>query len=516
MPLWNERYFDDSFFDPQTRDWNDCCWLYHNGLTAFYNLTDPNQVDCSCVAPFEGDPDIAGPGVMYAFIVTGWITCMVVAVATYCALSKLVYTSLPPRNNDHWQTEFKALVDKYTFSELPPRFVREHGFLAWAAKWITRCQRAIVFITLLLLSKKFSKAEEFSKKALDVLCDIQLVTGIGIIIAALAQGNTMKFYHQQFVITYWLLCVNSFWAARSGEMSQSDDHDDWHFWTRTVAILISAVLSAYCQIVTIPRKWGPKGEWDPLTSGYCYLSHDKSTYGLNFLWIAGLICYAAYLMFVLAREATRSIITLLKLEEQRDHWKSSLKTPWTSCTALIPPWLKSNGAPADSPATNIGNLNDAELFRWFAKQVQNRAWRLIWSLFRQFIALWAWGDVHSPLIVAAYFGFTAWNTYGLIDMKHSNAGLVADETTWGFGQVLPVVLLGLIILNLMDALQDARKDKSIEDKQTSPSEDSVSESHELQRTTSVHISRTTSQQNTSHGNSTASQENASSQKMVYR
>jgi hypothetical protein len=28
---------------------------------------------------------------------------------------------------------------------------------------------------------------------------------------------------------------------------------------------------------------------------------------------------------------------------------------------------------------------------------------------------------------------------------------VQDESAWGFGQVLPVVLLGLIVLNMFDA-----------------------------------------------------------------
>jgi hypothetical protein len=65
----------------------------------------------------------------------------------------------------------------------------------------------------------------------------------------------------------------------------------------------------------------------------------------------------------------------------------------------------------------------------------------------------AWGDDQSTVIVLALFGFAAWNTYDLIDLKFSNSYLVTDESDWGFGQVLPVVLLGLIILNMLDAVQ---------------------------------------------------------------
>jgi hypothetical protein len=51
------------------------------------------------------------------------------------------------------------------------------------------------------------------------------------------------------------------------------------------------------------------------------------------------------------------------------------------------------------------------------------------------------------------FGFLSWNTYNVIDMKLSNMSLVPDETAWGFGQVLLLALLGLILLNLLDSAQ---------------------------------------------------------------
>jgi hypothetical protein len=53
----------------------------------------------------------------------------------------------------------------------------------------------------------------------------------------------------------------------------------------------------------------------------------------------------------------------------------------------------------------------------------------------------------------AIFGFAAWNTYDLIDYKLSNADLATNESDWGFGQVLPVDLLGLILLQILDAIQ---------------------------------------------------------------
>jgi hypothetical protein len=73
-------------------------------------------------------------------------------------------------------------------------------------------------------------------------------------------------------------------------------------------------------------------------------------------------------------------------------------------------------------------------------------------LFIQFMTLTAGGDDKSVLLVLAYFGLAAWNTYGIIDLKMSNAHLIdGSESVWGFGQVLPVVLLGLVVMNVFDA-----------------------------------------------------------------
>jgi hypothetical protein len=83
----------------------------------------------------------------------------------------------------------------------------------------------------------------------------------------------------------------------------------------------------------------------------------------------------------------------------------------------------------------------------------------------------AWGDPRSITIVLAFFGFAAWNTYDLIDLKLSNTYLVVDKSALGFGQVLTVVLLGLILLNVLDSVQseclasmpnDPREDAELE------------------------------------------------------
>jgi hypothetical protein len=45
---------------------------------------------------------------------------------------------------------------------------------------------------------------------LDILCDVQVVTGTAIMIAGSIQKESLTFYHQQIVISYWFLTLIHF------------------------------------------------------------------------------------------------------------------------------------------------------------------------------------------------------------------------------------------------------------------------------------------------------------------
>ena len=76
---------------------------------------------------------------------------------------------------------------------------------------------------------------------------------------------------------------------------------------------------------------------------------------------------------------------------------------------------------------------------------------LFWCL-TQFMAFLSFGDGYYPLLLTAFTGFMAWSTYDIIDLKYSNAHLVVgDESTWGFGQVLPMLLISSIGFQSIDA-----------------------------------------------------------------
>jgi hypothetical protein len=74
-----------------------------------------------------------------------------------------------------------------------------------------------------------------------------------------------------------------------------------------------------------------------------------------------------------------------------------------------------------------------------------------------FGAIWSYGSTFGPLVIieiVAYFGLSAWSVFDIIDLKLSNKPLLdGSESTWGFGQVLPVVLLMLVGFKFFESIR---------------------------------------------------------------
>lgn len=143
----------------------------------------------------------------------------------------------------------------------------------------------------------------------------------------------------------------------------------------------------------------------------------------------------------------------------RDHYKDWIEKFLGPAAQPAQPAieLSEHSARAREAPTPIGIQDSARhhfpgVLHYFLKALFNLPLFISWIL-RLFLALLAWGDSQSILIVLAYFGFAAWSSYDIIDLKKSNKHLVQDESTWGFGQVLPVVLLLLVFLNILDAIR---------------------------------------------------------------
>lgn len=414
--------------------------------------------------------------VMIGFLVTAWITCIVAAVDTYCGVSKSFIESLSRSGTRNADEQLQKLVDRVTSFGLAPDFYNKHTHVGTAVQAVVDQIRfhEVVAGFLGFFRHERPRTRCFAKLTLDILCDLQVVTGTSIIVAGFVQINTMTFYHQQFVIDYWLLTLNSFWAARAGDLNQSKDNHNWHYWSRTAAIFCTIVLSVVFQVIVIPRQ-AIGSNWNPLESGSCYITHDASAYDQQYLWIAGLFLYAGYLFLVLIsgvlyalgvqpseNETWMEKISLAIKEKEgkpRDQYKDWIEKFLGPVAQAAQPAieLSENSARAREAPTPIGIQDSARhrfpgVLHYFLKALFNLPLFISW-IFRLFLALLTWGDSQSVLIVLAYFGFAAWSSYDIIDLKKSNTYLVQDESAWGFGQVLPVVLILLVFLNILDAIK---------------------------------------------------------------
>ena len=71
-------------------------------------------------------------------------------------------------------------------------------------------------------------------------------------------------------------------------------------------------------------------------------------------------------------------------------------------------------------------------------------------VFIHFLAVWSYGDGFYPLLWFTYVCFNTWNTADIVSLRVLNAPLLGpEETEMGFGQVLPLVLMGDILFHIV-------------------------------------------------------------------
>lgn len=276
------------------------------------------------------------------------------------------------------------------------------------------------------------------------VCDIQIVTGLAIIVAGIGQWNHISFYHEQLVGSYYSLTLNSFWAARISYMNVDAEDDIWALFVRRAAVLASCVLAIVWQFRIYYRE-ATSGEWNN-DGGPCYRYLDRSNllFGLVF-WNTGQIIFCIALASCLF-EQTRCINELYLKKTD-------------SFTRFLWNWFRSalngygNSHPRDSQGLSI-----------FRKLVQG-IWTqvkivlagfciTVWFLILQLLAVWSYGDGFYPLTWLAYLGFYTWNALDVISLVVLNHDMIGEEEwTWGFGQILPVVLILQNVFSVVDVFR---------------------------------------------------------------
>ncbi|MCJ1327231.1 hypothetical protein MMC10_003899 [Thelotrema lepadinum] len=150
------------------------------------SVWDPPNYDC--IAEIAPDSDIGGLGVvLLAFVAVSWITVIVAGVpAIYECIEKLRDSNklcIPCLRSKQQQSTGSSSQDPERQSDAKPRPFR--GI-------VKKCE-----------------------KLLNPLSDLQAVTGISIIVAGWAQIKTISYYHQQLIMAYWWLTLNSFLTSRA-------------------------------------------------------------------------------------------------------------------------------------------------------------------------------------------------------------------------------------------------------------------------------------------------------------
>ncbi|KAG0127099.1 hypothetical protein HOY82DRAFT_672276 [Tuber indicum] len=396
--------------------------------------------NCNCNATIYADPDIAGPGVMTAFLFTGWFTFLVAVIPSWHRF----LADLKKFNN---RRKGRA-PNENVQPPRPHQSADQPGTPPNASEGQSRT------------NTNEPRLKTAADKLLETLCDLQLATGTGILIAGLAQGENLNFYHEAIIASYWNLTLNSFWAAQLSNKKYKDIKDLPSF-VRTSAIWCTVILSIFFQSRQTLHNYPRHGYWNPLDGDRCYrLNHDHSREGNAWLWIVGLSIYA----FILSIRLLKHISTwywksirkkddpLERLQENKsDYLWLNWIFKWTwrifSFDALDK-WL------VGEFKSDIDNWTP-----WKRRLYWVPEWilRILGFALANFLAIWSFGSASFGMETLGILGYVSWATLDIIDAKVSNQDLVNNEMSWGFGQILPMVLLGNITFSALDVYQDDKK-----------------------------------------------------------
>ena len=291
------------------------------------------------------------------------------------------------------------------------------------------------------------------ESALDGLRDLQLVTGTAILTATFPQWHTIPFYHQDLVVCYWFLTLTSLRAAQAScavAIEVDEPRSLYQIilaYVRNILAVLSFVLAA---IWNVHHLVVVQSHWDPCGSGKCYRARNKYTFPSQRFWTAGELLNACVLIVEWTSPGQRSL-------------RKSRKWLQGCCEYLASLWideeqrwrldkLNMNKRLSLTHVTAPAGFLVVRLVRLL---ILTTSLVLVWS-FVQFLAVWSMGNGSKPMQSILYATFALWSIIVIFDLKSSNKPLlIGSETSWGFGQVLPLFLLVLLGFGFLDAAIEA-------------------------------------------------------------
>ncbi|KAJ9397815.1 hypothetical protein DTO282F9_5335 [Paecilomyces variotii] len=369
------------------------------------NLRPRFSSDYICKAEIAPDPDISGLGVFSSFIVVTWITIFVAGVPA-------IYEAVESYQNPQKRYLFRATRECQTGRQYP------------------------VFRSDLDLQSFGIIAAKF-QKLIGPLCDLQVITGIGIIIASWSQIHTINYYHEQLVVTYWWLTLNSFWAGRVNYFDFDVEDDDIRILVRRVSILCSCVLGISFQgyIILQQQSWN-----DSL--GPCYRYEDGST---PVPWMIGLCLFCIALLSATFRKTkifVKWYLDSLELVNQR-----------------LKEWYATSQQTRDETISQSSGLLAAvpqfEQLKAYFMVALSLTCRVLWFIVVLCLDVWSYGNSFAPMTWCFNAFFSSWDTFIAISTWRLNqTNMKGDESQMSFGQVLPLCLIGSIIFSAVDIFRE--------------------------------------------------------------
>jgi hypothetical protein len=281
-------------------------------------------------------------------------------------------------------------------------------------------------------------------KLLRALCDLQIATGLAIIVAGIGQWDSIDFYHEELVNSYYGLTLNSFWATRVSYMDLESEEDTWALLLRRATVLASSIMSIVWQFRLYFRETASKVWSDDVGPCFRYLDRSNPLFGTIF-WPTGLTIFCVALAS-----------SLFEQTRWADKWYF-LATEWVSQFL----WSRFQAALNRDEIVNNGTSTTSrsppKLLKAILKVMEVLASGLavtVYFLFLQLLDVWSYGNGFYPLTWLAYFGLYCWNVLDIVSAVLLNRELIQDEEwAWGFGQILPMVLILSVLFLVVDVIR---------------------------------------------------------------
>lgn len=309
----------------------------------------------------------------------------------------------------------------------------QHELCSYVEKFHAFLHRSRVLIPGQWANRAFIR--KFCAFTLQALADLQTITGIGILLAAYCRGLDMSLYHYGLVDIYWWLTINSMFAATE-HLEERDIrlNSKVRLGVRIFFRICSLALGLPFEYISDYRI---RTRWSAFESGNCLFSHhlfEHESKSTNWFWTATLIliCISQWL-------SLGDIMFDLQIHRKFfENWVAKERYWVRTCRLTQTPKY----------------LPKVVLMACKGFCV------MISFILRNFIGVWGLWPCAPWVSILFYIYLWMDNTQIAISNRNLNQHLlVGSESDWGFGQILPVILLLAIVFNAMDAFIEAKEEQ---------------------------------------------------------